>query len=147
MSVAAESAVAATIGAIEHESDLRRFTRRQFPAIIGWDNQSGARLPAIDQRLHLRHRIDLEIEVKIIGRPISVDEFARRRGVILIENDNGDVTHIVRRGVAQQEQHEDGHDEHDPQRAEIADNLDELFADERQQTRVEHVSTFCMSRV
>jgi hypothetical protein len=130
------------IGTVDHHCNLRRLALLDAAAIIGRNNQSGLRSPGIDQLPNRRHRIHVEIEAKIIGRAVRRQQFARRRRAILIEDRQRHVAHVVRRRVTQQKQHHDRHDEHDQQRARVADDLDKFLADQRQQTRVDHGSTF-----
>jgi hypothetical protein len=84
----------------------------------------------INQVAQFLFRPDQMAQGEIIGYSIGFDERPRGRRAVLIVDGQRNVAHVIGGGVAQQKEHHDGHDKGDGQRARVTEDLDELFANQ-----------------
>jgi len=124
------------IRTINQKRDLRGFTFRQIVAIAGGNDDTGAHRAAIQQVSDFAFAADVVGDAKIIGRAIRLDELAALRRAIRVVHRRVQPTNVGRRRIAQQNQLDDGDDEHDGKRARIAQDVDEFFANDREEARV-----------
>ena len=124
----------ARVRAVDHKRHLGLLPAGQPLAVVGRDDQPGPRLAAVDQPAQLRLAVHVVGHHEIIGGAIGVEQGARRGRTILIQHGQRHVAHVVGRRVAQQEQLHHRHDQRDPQGARVAHDLDELFADQGEQS-------------
>src|SRR6185436_4682603 len=126
------------IGAVRDNLNCRRRSSANSPAVLDGDRQRHPRASGIEVRIDLADRRQSVDDHEAWRRLESAHQVAALAGAILVDDHERYIADVRRRRIPEHRQLDDGRHDDDAEQARVLTELQELFADDVQQSAHAH---------